>query len=477
MTEENPETGTIQQRCIVLVVTLRMILGAIDGAMLPIAISTIVWDIGSEFAPFLLIVDSIIFVSTFVICGRIGDYIGLKRMFIAGTALFTISSILCIYASTMPMLIGCRIIQTIGLTMSVPVSIPLILAWVPQERQARSIGYQFMGRSVGMATSPLIAGLVLQYFGWRYLFVLLIPLGLLILCIGWMAIPRDLRRGSDRHYDYPAALLLLITLGSFGILMNLGGKMEDIRIPAACLCMMIIGAVLFWRRERRVHDPLINFSFITRKVIAIPLILTFLIFLVWRAGLYFFPIYLSEILLSQPVTTGLMISIAAVITAIGGPAAGFYIEKTGMDGTRRLFSIAGIAGMITCAMMVIAGVPGQGIIIPVLIMMGIFYSCGTPVFIYFFKSVPKGDSGLAGGIIDTSTEFAKLIAIMLDQFLFATGILLFSGGVVSVKEFPDGIAPAVRMIFVVLFLVSLAVFVIGRRVPDPQEQEEITQPS
>lgn len=470
MTQDNLPSGTMQQRCIVLVVTLRMILGAIDGAMLPIAISTIVWDIGSVYAPFLLIVDSIIFVSTFVICGRVGDYIGLKRMFIVGTFLFTVSSFLCMGAGTMPVLIGCRIIQTIGLTMSVPVSIPLILAWIPPERQARSIGYQFMGRSVGMAMSPLLAGVVLQYFGWRYLFLLLVPLGLFIILIGWIAIPRDITREGHRSYDYPAAILLLITLGSFGIAMNPGFENTNPLMKIVTLSLIISGVVLFCIRERTIKDPLINFSFITRRVIALPLILAFFIFLVWRGALYFFPIYLNEILLTQPVTTGLLISVAAVITAIGGPLAGYYVEKKGMRGTRVLFSLAGIAGAIACGMMVVTGVPEEGIIIGVLVLMGIFYSCGTPVFIYFFKSVPKSDSGLAGGIIDTSTEFAKLIGIMLDQFLFAVGIMFFSGGVLSVKDITVGLAPAVQVIFGFMLLVCLLIFIIGRNVPDPQEQ-------
>lgn len=461
---------SFQQKCIVLVITLRMILGAVDGAMLPIAISTIVWDLGSVYAPLLLIIDSIIFVSTFVICGRIGDYVGLKRMFIVGTSLFTLSSFLCVVADSMPLLIGCRIIQTIGLTMSVPVSIPLIISWIPEERQARSIGYQFMGRSVGTAMSPLLAGLVLQFAGWRSLFLLLIPLGAVIVLIGWKFIPRDIIRQDHRSHDFLAAVLLLLGLGSFGIAMNLGLLARNMTVLLVGICVVIPVAILFWYHERRVRDPLLDFSFICRKVIAIPLILTFAIFLVWRGSLYFLPIYLNEILLVQPITTGLYISIAAVITAIGGPLAGYYIERKGMPGIRILFSLSGISGAIACLAMIISGIPGQWIIIFVLIFLGIFYSCGTPVFIYYFKSVPKSDAGLAGGIIDTSTEFAKLMAIMLAQVLFAVGIMFFSGGSVSVKDLQSSVAPAVQAIFIFLFLVCLGIYFIGRNVPDPEEK-------
>ncbi|HWQ66450.1 MAG TPA: MFS transporter [Methanospirillum sp.] len=466
---EEPITTCFQQRLIVLVITLRMILGAVDGAMLPIAISTIVWDIGSAYAPLLLIVDSIIFVSTFVICGRIGDYVGLKRMFVTGTAIFTISSFLYVGADSMPMLIACRLIQTIGLTMSVPVSIPLILAWVPLERQARSIGYQFMGRSVGIAVSPLIAGLVLQYLGWRELFLILVPLGLFIVIIGYKAIPKDIIRKGTRNYDFPAAILLLLTLGSFGIGMNLGLLARNIPLFAVAMAISIPAGILLWFHERRTTDPLIDFRFITRKTIAIPLILTFAIFLVWRGAIYFIPIYLNEILLVQPITTGLMISIAAVITAVGGPLAGYYIERKGMAGIRLLFSLSGISGIIACVAMIVSGIPGQWVIIFVLVMLGILYTCGTPVFVYYFRSVPKGESGLAGGIIDTGTELAKLAAIMLTQILFAGGILVSSGGFISVKEISTSVAPAVQAIFLFLLLVSLAIFVIGRSAPDPVE--------
>lgn len=466
--EEFP-SSPVQQKAIVLVVTLRMILGAIDGAMLPIAISSIVWDIGSVYAPLLLIVDSIIFVSTFIVCGRIGDYVGLKRMFIIGTSLYTISSVFCIGANSMPLLIGCRIIQTVGLTMSVPVSIPLILAWVPEERQARSIGYQFMGRSVGTATSPLIAGLVLQYLGWRSLFVILIPLALLIVLVGWKFIPRDVILQEKRNQDILAVVLLLAGLGSFGVALNLGLLARNTTIFVAAMAIVIPAFVLFWIHEKRTPEPLINFAFITRRVIAIPLLLTFGIFLVWRSSIYFIPIFLNEVLLVQPITTGIFIGIAAFITAVGGPLAGYYVERKGMDGARYLFALSGIAGIGACLAMILSGIPGEIVIILALVLLGIFYSCGTPVFIYYFKSVPHSDAGFAGGIIDTSTEFAKLTGIMLDQLLFAGGIFV-TGGIISVRDISTSVAPGVQAIFCFLLLICLGIFLVGRKAPDPDER-------
>jgi MFS family permease len=441
------------QRIIVLLVLLRMIMGGIDGAILPIGVTSIVWELGGEFASVLFLIDGIVFASALIIAGRIGDTIGLKRVFLTGILLFTLGSAFSGLAGSMPWLICSRIVTSLGLTFSLAVSIPIVLVSIPREFHGRSIGYAAMGSGLGSALGTILCGFILQSFGWK-------------------AIPDGPCVNSETLYDIPGAVLIFLTFGIFTIGLNLGVQMGDLGVVSWALIISIFLGTVFLYWERIASFPILDFGFIACRVIAIPLVLALLIYGIYRSSLFFMPVYLSEILKVSPVNTGIILSIVAIIPAVGCPFVGYYIEKKGMPGMRRLLTIAACAGMTSSIIMLLSGVlNGVIAVIICLFLLGICITCGyTTIYAYYFQSVTPDKIGMASGVIETSSELSVSIAVILVQILFSSGIYLVSGGVISARQIIWESLPGVQAIYLFSLVVSIVILIITRYAPDPNPE-------
>ncbi|HWQ68289.1 MAG TPA: MFS transporter [Methanospirillum sp.] len=444
-------------------------MGGIDGAILPIGVTIIVWDLGGDFASLLFLIEGIIFASALIICGRIGDNLGLKKVFLLGILMLTVGSALSAMAESMTWLLCSRVISSLGLTISLAVSLPLIMINIPPEKHGRSIGYSTMGMSIGSAIGPILCGGILQYAGWAPMFLVIVPIGLTILLVGWRIIPNISCTPGVVRYDIPGAFLIFLTFGIFSIGMNLGiQNANPLMFISALICSIMVG-IFFVRRELTTPDPVVDIGFIMRRAIAIPLILAFLIYAVYRTSLYFIPVYLSEVLKISPVNAGIILSIVAIIPALGSPFVGLYIEGRGMQGIRFLLTISAIAGVISSLVMIVTGmINGLVAVIISLFLLGISFTCGyTTIYAYYYRSVPSGRIGMAGGILETSAELAAPIAVTLVQILFAGGILLESGGTVSAREIIWETIPGVQAIYIFCLILSLVILMISRIAPDP----------
>lgn len=447
-------------------------MGGIDGAILPIGIPVIVWEFGGDLASILFLIEGIIFASTLVICGRIGDKIGLKRVFLAGIVMLTVGSTLSAMAESMTWLICSRIITSFGLTLSLAVALPIIMVSIPEDRHGRSIGYSTMGMSIGSALGPVLCGVILQTAGWPLMFLINVPIGVLIIFLGLKAIPDGLCVPGNTGYDIPGTLLLFLTFGIFSIGINLGIQSTNPMIFGVTLVTSIAAAILFIRHERFTDDPIVDFSFVLQRVIATPLILAFLIYAIYRASLYFIPVYLSEVLKISPVNAGLILSIVAIIPAIGSPFVGFFIERKGMPGIRILLTISACAGIGSSLIMILTGILDSLVsVIISLYLLGIFFTFGwSTIYAYYYRSVPADRVGMAGGIFETSSELAVPIAVTLVQILFASGIFLVSGGIISARDIIWETIPGVQMIYIFCLFVALAILLVSRFVGDSNQE-------
>jgi hypothetical protein len=297
------------------------------------------------------------------------------------------------------------------------------------------------------------------------MFLLVVPLGLLLLVGGYMFLPTGPCTREKSSYDIPGALLVFFSLGIFTIGMNLGVQNHNLILLIGSMVITTILGFIFIRWEKIVRSPLIEFSFLLRRAILIPLILTFLMYLIYRISLYFIPIYLSEVLKVSPVNVGLILSIAAIIPAVGSPFIGYYTEKKGMRGIRTLTSVTALCGVASSVTLILTGVlNGLIAVIISLIFLGIFFTFGwTTMYAYYYRSIPPEKAGVAGGINETSCELAVPVAITLVQILFASGIIFISGDSISARDIIWKSIPGVQAIYLFCLILSLIILYIARR--------------
>ena len=462
------QTSPLYQWIIVLAVTLRFFMGGIDNSILPLGISQIAFDFGGQFASVLFLVDGIIFASALIFSGRLGDQIGLKPVFLTGVGSFILGSFLSSFASSIEMLIFFRLFSSIGLTLTLAVAIPIIMTYVPEEKRGVSIGYTIMGMSLGAVVGPTLCGFILETFGWHEMFLIQVPVGGIIFLLAFFGVPWTKCSTNRTIYDFPGLLLIFLTLGMFSLGMNLGLLDQNLLLFGETLLVTIIAGILFIWWEKRTISPLIDFSFVFRKTIIFPLIIVACIYCTYRISLYFFPIYLSEILRVSSFSAGIIMSIGAMIPVIGSPLSGHYMEKRGVPGMKRLLLLSGGFGILSSLSMISSPWLGSSLsVYCALFFLGIMFSLGyTAIYGYYYSCVPLEKVGMAGGIIETTGEFTALMAISFVQLFFATGVFISTGGTISARDIVVQAYSGVQALYLFVFMLSIVIILLTLKIPE-----------
>ena len=144
-----------------------------------------------------------------VVIGRLGDRIGKRPVFLAGVVMFTLASVGCALAPTLWVLVLARVMQAIGAAAQLPTSLALLLALVPAERRTQATrGWAAVG-GLAAAAGPVLGGLLVQVdWRWVFVFVVNLPIGVLALAAGLVALPKPVAREAGRLPDPWGAVLI-----------------------------------------------------------------------------------------------------------------------------------------------------------------------------------------------------------------------------------------------------------------------------
>ncbi|WP_189132809.1 MFS transporter [Wenjunlia tyrosinilytica] len=185
--------------------------------------------------------------------GRLADVIGRRSLFIAGMGGFTLMSLLCALAPNLGLLLGARALQGASAAAMIPASLAIVLADTPPERRRAAIGQWSAASALAAAVGPSVGGVLVDQFGWRSLFLINVPFGIILLLFAGI-IPRTTRPEGSRLPDLLGTLLLGTGIG----LLSLGiSKGSDWGWGAAATLGCLIGGALamgltLWRSN---HHP------------------------------------------------------------------------------------------------------------------------------------------------------------------------------------------------------------------------------
>ena len=197
-----------------------------------------------------------------MLSGSTADRIGRRRVFKAGLLLFTIGSVLCSLAPNLESLVAFRMVQAVGGSMLNPVAMSIITNTFtdPRER-ARAIGVWGGVVGISMAAGPIVGGVLVESVGWRSIFWLNLPVGLLALFLTWRYIPES-RAPKPRRPDPVGQLLVIALLGSltYAIIEAPGAGWDSPQIVAFVVIALAALAGLLLYEPRRA-EPLIDLRF------------------------------------------------------------------------------------------------------------------------------------------------------------------------------------------------------------------------
>jgi len=376
---------------------------------------------------------SLVIASLLMLSGSTADRVGRRRIFQVGLALFTLGSLLCSLAPTLPALVAFRMIQAIGGSMLNPVAMSIITnTFTERAERAQAIG--IWGGTVGlsMALGPVVGGLLVGSVGWRSIFWVNIPVGIAAIVLTALFVPES-KAPTARRFDPVGQLLVMITLAAlvYGIIEGPGRGWTS---PPILACFSVAGAagIGFAAYERRRDQPLLDTRFFRSLPFAGATLIAVAAFAALGGFLLLSTIYLQDVRGFSALHAGLYMLPMAAMTAVCSPLSGRIV---GSRGPRLPLLGAGVA-LIVSAITLTRLAPGTTTISLVVsyLLFGLgFGLVNAPITNTAMAGMPTTQAGVAAAVASTSRQVGSSL-----------GVAVIGSVVVSALSGPlrTGFAPA-----------------------------------
>ncbi|ANJ66074.1 MFS transporter [Halothiobacillus diazotrophicus] len=323
--------------------------------------------------------------------GRLGDMIGHRRLLLLGILLFTAASLVCGLSPTFGLLVAARAVQGVGAAVLMALTIALVRDSVPKAQTGSAMGLLGTMSAIGTALGPSLGGLLLAGPGWRAIFLVIVPLGLLNGLLAWRYLPPDRTRDQphdqthersqentgagnarshvDQHglalprldlsgFDFAGTLLLALALAAYALAVTTGSGSSGLDV-FGLLTAAALAIGLFLRIERRAKMPLIQLSLLQDGARRAGLLMNLFIATVMMTTLVVGPFYLAHFLALGLAEVGLVMSIGPVISALSGVPAGRLVDRMGTARIMRMGLGAMALGSLGLSLLPnLIGVPG-----------------------------------------------------------------------------------------------------------------------
>ena len=439
-----------------------MLLSSLGTSIANIALPTLVGAFNASFQEVQWVVLAYLLAITTLIvtAGRLGDIAGRRRLLLSGIALFTAASVLCGVAPTLWVLIGGRALQGVGAAMMMALTMAFVGETVAKERIGRAMGLLGTMSAVGTALGPTLGGVLIAGAGWRTIFLVNVPLGVLTFVLAYRALPVDrLAAKTERPgFDGVGTLLLALTLAAYALAMTIGrGQLGPVN--AVLLLAAVFGVGLFVRIEAKAASPLIRLAMFHDPVLRASLVMSTLVSTVLMTTLVVGPFYLSQALGLDAVQVGLVVSVGPVVVALAGVPSGRVVDRFGV----RRMTIAGLVG-IGVGSCVLALLPisfgATGYVLPLIVITGGYALFQTANNTAVMTDVPPDRRGVVSGLLNLSRNLGLMTGASVMGAVFA----LASAADIKLAG-PDAVATGMRITFgIAAVLIGVAIAVGSRAV-------------
>ncbi len=428
-------------------------LASLDGTIINISLKTMKTSLGVEQHQIQWVILSYLLtmIAFTAIAGDLGDRFSNKIIFQIGMGIFAISSLLCFFAKTLTVLVLFRVFQGIGATGLIANGIAIITRFTTKENRGLAIGLNSFLVAIAISLGPIVGGVLTEYFGWPYIFLVNVPVGLLGMAWVQFAIPAtppltDTRRKADVVGSASLALFLSLLVFSFSIYVN-----QIISRSKLWFGISLVGSVVFfvifilW--ERRSDHPIVDLSMFKNRRFSFGVFTAVLAYLGLCVIIYQLPFFLQEILLLTPLQTGVIILGTPAAMAVSAILSGFLSDRI----DARYIATFGIGGMMIS--LIIAAVfitenTSNWVIAIIAVIIG--FSLGSfiaPNSNSVMSVAPEEKLGVANGMLGLSTNVGFSLGTALATAIFTLNQQWFQningGEVTDIVNY----VPAMRVLF------------------------------
>jgi EmrB/QacA subfamily drug resistance transporter len=383
-----------------------------------------------------------------LVIGRYADIKGQKSVFKTGIIIFTIATTFCGFAQSGGMLITMRVVQGIGASMTMTTGAPILVSVFPPAERGKVLGINVAAVYLGLSMGPFIGGILTQHLGWRSIFLICIPVGIITVLLVFFKLKEDLTIRTNGKIDligssfYSIALIAMVYSSSnlthvFGWPLLLGG---------------VLFFVFFIIRSLKTEDPIFNITLLTKnRLFAYSNIAALINYSATYSLIFLMSLYLQKIKGFSPQVAGTILIAQPLMMTVLSPVAGRLSDKT----EPRLLATIGMF-ISAVGLFLFAFLNEQTslyFIVPVLILMGLGFGLfSSPNMNTIMGSVDKKQLGVASGTSATMRVIGQMVSMTVATLIFS---FYFNG--TQIKNVPNtDFISSTRLAFIISGLICMA---------------------
>jgi EmrB/QacA subfamily drug resistance transporter len=373
--------------------------------------------------------------------GRLGDIRGRKKVFILGLAVYTLSSVLAALSFSAASLIVSRVLQGFGGAMILGTSLAILTSVHPPGERGRVLGINTAAVYLGLSLGPVMGGFLTQHFGWRSIFLVNVPVGLLALVLTFSKLSGEWAEAKGETFDLPGSMAFGASLASL-----MYGFSRLPRLPGAVfilLGLVGLGAFILW--EDRSKAPLLDVRlFLKNRVFAFSNAAALINYSATSAVAFLLSLYLQYIKGMSPQQAGLILIAQPIVMTVFSPLAGKLSDRI----EPRVVASSGMA--ITSAGLFFFILLGAStsllFIVMCLLCLGFGFALfSSPNTNAVMGSVDRRSYGVASSTLGTMRLTGQMLSMGVSVLIFA----LFMGNVRIAPEHYPVLLRSVKAAFTV----------------------------
>src|SRR3954452_18966763 len=352
--------------------------------------------------------------------GTAADIYGLRKLYLGGIALFTAASAACSMAFSLEVLNLVRAVQGVAAATANVTSLALVSAAFPDPKsKAWAIGIWTALASTALGIGPTLGGFMVQQTGWRSIFMVNVPVGLVVLALTWRFVAES--RGRPRTFDISGQILFITAVGAF-VFAVIEGPQAGWLSGQILTLFVVTGAALaaFTFCEGRSADPMMDLKLFRDRTYALAIIAIFAVMFTGYGMVLLITQYLQNVRGFSPTDAGLLLLSYSASMMVVSLTAG---KLVGVVGSRRLI-LLGLTSQIIGLAVIMVGMQASAIVVSAgLAIVGMGAAlCLTPITSLAMTAVPAERSGMAAGIMSTQRALGSTVGFAVLGSILATAL-------------------------------------------------------
>jgi EmrB/QacA subfamily drug resistance transporter len=424
---------TSQKWGVLLAVGIGTFMTALDTSV----VNTVLPVIGKNFSQGISVIQWVVTIYLLVLSGlllsfgRLGDMRGHKIIYLIGFGIFMGGSFFSGAAPSAAILIVSRGLQALGGAMLAANSPAILTKSFPAEQRGQALGLQATMTYLGLVAGPLVGGWLASLLGWRAVFYMNLPVGVVAIWLSMRYIPRDLNHSRTEQFDFLGALTFILGLGALLLGLNRGEEWRWSSLPVVGMLLSgVIFLSLFIYIESHVKHPMLDLSLFKKLPFSLTTLSAIINYIGVYSCIYLMPYYLIQGRGFSPAQAGFILIAQPAVMAVIAPISGTLSDRIGT----RIPAVFGMA-LLSAGLYLLSHLSAQSSIGAIMLSLAVV-GLGTGIFISpnnsaLMGSAPKSRQGIAAGILATGRSFGMVLGAGISGAIFATVLAQESSSIIS----------------------------------------------